>query len=131
MSSAEEPTSEYRRALEAWQSGRNATAMPEAFRIGPALKPDPERSAALERVRVWTRTRFALPEDAAILVAQVACSLPGCPPLETAVAFWTEGPTRHQFKLFKPGAEVVEDDLPPSWMKSALVVDEESSLECC
>src|SRR6185369_6454081 len=86
------PLSEYQRALQAWQSGRNATAMPEAFRIGPALKPDPERSAALERVRVWTRTRFALPEDAAILVAQVACSLPGCPPLETAVAFWTEGP---------------------------------------
>jgi hypothetical protein len=105
--------------------------MPEAFRIGPALKPDPERSAALERVRVWTRTRFALPEDAAILVAQVACSLPGCPPLETAVAFWTEGPTRHQFKLFKPVAEVLEDDLPPSWMKSALIVDEESGLECC
>jgi len=83
---------------------------------------DPERSAALERVRVWTRTRFALPEDAAILVAQVACSLPGCPPLETAVAFWTDGPTRHQFKLFKPVAEVVEDDLPPSWMKPALIV---------
>jgi nitrate reductase delta subunit len=105
--------------------------MPEAFRIGPALKPDPERSAALERVRAWTRTRFALPEDAAILVAQVACSLPGCPPLETVVAFWTEGPTRHQFKLFKPVAEVVADDLPPSFMKNALIVDEESGLECC
>jgi hypothetical protein len=131
MSSAEEPTNEYRRALQAWQSGRNGSAMPEAFRIGPALKPDPERTAALERVRVWTRTRFALPEDAAILVAQVACSLPGCPPIETAVAFWTAGPTRHQFKLFKPVAEVVEDDLPPCWMKAALIVDEESGLECC
>jgi hypothetical protein len=26
---------------------------------------------------------------------------------------------------------VVEDDLPPSWMKPALMVDEESGLECC
>jgi nitrate reductase delta subunit len=83
-------------------------------------------------VRAWTRARFALPEDAAILVAQVACSLPGCPPLETAVAFWTGGEaTRHQFKLFKPVAEVVEDDLPPSFMKTALIVDEDSGFECC
>ena len=123
--------SEYQRALQAWQSGRNGNPMPEAFRIGPALKPDPGRSAALERVRGWTRERFGLAEDAAILVAQIACSVPGCPPLETAVAFWTEGPTRHQFKLFKPVAEVVEDDLPPSFMKNALIVDEESGLECC
>jgi nitrate reductase delta subunit len=105
--------------------------MPEAFRIGPALKPDPERAAALERVRTWTRERFALPEDAAVLVVQVACSLPGCPPLETAVAFWTTESTRHQFKLFKPVAEVLADDLPPGWMKPALIVDEESGFECC
>ncbi len=123
--------SEYQRALQAWQSGRNATTMPESFRIGPALKADPEHTAALERVRGWTRARFGLPEDAAILVAQVACSLPGCPPLETAVAFWTAEATRHQFKLFKPVAEVVEDDLPPSFMKTALIVDEESGFECC
>jgi len=127
----EGPLSEYQRALQAWQSGRNGAGMPEAFRIGPALKADPAHTAALERVRTWTRARFALPEDAAILVVQVACSLPGCPPLETAVAFWTDGTTRHQFKLFKPVAEVVEDDLPPPWMKPALVVDEESGFECC
>jgi len=128
---AEGPLSEYQRALRAWQSGRNGTAMPEAFRIGPALKPDPERTAALERVRGWTRARFGLREDAAILVAQVACSVPGCPPIETAVAFWTGQATRHQFKLFKPVIEVVEDDLPPSWMKTALIVDEDSGFECC
>src|SRR5262245_4635525 len=104
----EGPLSEYQRALRAWQAGRKGTSMPEAFRIGQALKPDPARSAALDRVRGWTRARFALLDDAAILVAQVACSLPGCPPLETAVAFWTEAATRHQFKLFKPVADVVE-----------------------
>ena len=127
----EGPLSEYQRALKAWQSGRNGTSMPEAFRIGPALKPDPERSAALDRVRAWTRARFTLPEDAAILVVQVACSLPGCPPLETAVAFWSDGPTRHQFKLFKPVAEVVEDDLPPTWMKNALIAIDGIGDECC
>ena len=51
--------------------------------------------------RAWTRARFALPEDAVILVSEIACGLPGCPPLETVVAFWTDD-RRHRFKLFKP-----------------------------
>jgi hypothetical protein len=91
----------------------------------------PEHLAALDRVRDWTRARFMLAEDAAILVAEVACALPGCPPLETVVAFWTAGDTRHHFKIFKPVAEVVADDLPPAWMKNALIVVEGIGCECC
>jgi hypothetical protein len=91
----------------------------------------PDRLAALDRLREWTRVRFKLPDEAAILVSEVACALPGCPPLETVVAFWTDNDTRHHFKLFKPVAEVLEEDLPPSWMKPALVAIEGAGLECC
>jgi nitrate reductase delta subunit len=105
--------------------------MPESYRITPALKRSPEHVAALAAVRGWTRAQFKLPEDGSVLVAEVACGLPGCPPLETVVAFWSEAGERHQFKIFKPVAEVVLDDLPPSWMKKALVVDEESAFSCC
>jgi nitrate reductase delta subunit len=94
-------------------------------------KKRPEHLKALDRVKDWTRERFKLPPDAAILVAEVSCALPGCPPLETVVAFWTGNDQRHQFKLFKPVADVVPDDLPPPWMKNALIVDEESGFECC
>jgi nitrate reductase delta subunit len=95
------------------------------------LKKRPEHLAALDQVREWTRGRLKLPEDAAILVSEVACVLPGCAPIETVIAFWTEGDKRHHFKLFKPVAQVVEDDLPPSWMKSALVEIEGIGCECC
>jgi hypothetical protein len=91
----------------------------------------PQHRAAIDRVRDWTRERFRLPDDAAILVTEVTCALPGCPPLETVVVFWTESDTRHHFKVFKPVAEVVEDDLPPSWMKNALIVVEGFGCECC
>ena len=94
------------------------------------VKKKPQREAR-HRVKGWTRERFRLPEDAAILVTEIACAVPGCPPLETVVAFWTEGDRRHHFKVFKPVAEVVEDDLPPTWMKNALVVDEMAGCECC
>jgi nitrate reductase delta subunit len=91
----------------------------------------PRDGSAADQVQAWTRERFALAGDATVVVAEVACSLPGCPPVETVVVFWGEGGTRHQFKLFKPIVEVVEDDLPPRWLKRALVVDEWAGLECC
>jgi hypothetical protein len=93
------------------------------------FKKSPAQIAALDRVRAWTRERFKLADDLPVVVAEVACGLPGCPPLETVVAFWTEDDRRHQFKLFKPVAEVVYDDLPFAWLKDALVFTGED--ECC
>jgi nitrate reductase delta subunit len=90
-----------------------------------------EDTDPLERVKEWTRERFKLAGEVPLLVAEIACGLPGCPPLETVVAFWTENDRRHHFKLFKPVTEVVPDDLPPSWMKNALVVVEGFGCECC
>jgi nitrate reductase delta subunit len=94
------------------------------------VKKSPERSLSLDRVRDWTRARFALPEDATIVVTELACAVPGCPPLDTVVVFWTAR-GRHHFKVFKPVAEVVPDDLPPPWMKYALLDIEGIGCECC
>jgi nitrate reductase delta subunit len=86
--------------------------------------------AALDRIKEWTRSRFGLGPGAVIMVTEVACSLPGCPPLETVAVFWTEDGTRHQFKLFKPPGEVVEDDLPYRWLMKSLQA-EEGAFDCC
>ncbi len=90
-----------------------------------------ERIQALGRVKEWTRGRFTLPEEAAILVSEMACSLPGCPPLETHVLFLPPGGKRHHFKVFKPVTAVVTDDLPYAWLKDTLVVPEGAGCECC
>ena len=88
-----------------------------------------EHVAALDRVRAWVRERFRL-GDGAILVAEVACAVPGCPPVETVIAFWSEE-RRHHFKVFKPVAEVMADDLPPRWYMGALAVPDEFECDCC
>jgi hypothetical protein len=44
---------------------------------------------ALDRLRDWTRERFRLEPGDAVLATELACGVPGCPPLETVVAFWT------------------------------------------
>lgn len=97
--------------------------------LGPFKKSGNQE--AQERVREWTRARFSLAEDTAILVAEVACGLPGCPPLETVVAFWTADGKRHHFKVFKPVSEVLPDDLPFAWLKNALAVADGFECDCC
>lgn len=79
----------------------------------------------------WVRSRFRLTPDDTVKVTELECALPGCPPLETVVAFWTEDGQRRHYKIFKPVEQVVEDDLPPSWMKNALIVPEGQGCECC
>ena len=83
-----------------------------------------------ERVRGWTRQRFGLDDDETVMVSEIACQVPGCPPIETHVVFWTAA-GRHHFKIFKPLAAVSEDDLPPAFMNNALLVPEGFDCDCC
>src|SRR5579863_2819037 len=93
-------------------------------------KKDPGRGAAVDRVCDWARTRFALTDEDTVMVSEVACGVPGCPPIETHLVFWTAA-GRHHFKIFKPLAQVSEDDLPPAFMKNALVALEGADCDCC
>ena len=93
-------------------------------------KKSPAHTVALDRVREWVRARFKLDDDTAILVAEVACAIPGCPPLETVIAFWSEE-RRYHFKVFKPVTDIANDDLPPAWFKPALAVPDGFQCDCC
>jgi hypothetical protein len=104
--------------------------MPASFDMMRSGKPSPGHGAAVDRVRDWTRMRFALADDETVMVSEVACSVPGCPPIETHLVFWTAA-GRHHFKIFKPLADVVEDDLPPAFMKNALIALEGIDCDCC
>ena len=95
-----------------------------------SVQKNPERLEVIDRVTAWTREHFKLPQEAAISVSEVACSLPGCAPLETVVMFWI-AELRYQFKLFKPVGKVVIDDLPYAWLKDALAVPEGFEYDCC
>ncbi len=96
--------------------------------LRPFRRSDAELDA-VARVEAWTRARFGLHDGEAVLVAEVACSLPGCPPIETVVGFWPGDGRHRHFKVFKPVAEVAEDDLPPGWLRDALVAPD--GMECC
>jgi hypothetical protein len=90
-----------------------------------------DRVDAIEQVKDWTRNRFKLGEDAIVIVTETAPKLPGYPPLQTAVTFWSAEKQRHHFSVFKPVEQVVEDDIPPHFMKDALALSEGMSCSCC
>lgn len=87
--------------------------------------------AALARIRAWTRARFELPENAVVLATQVPTALPGFPPVETVVAFWTDPASRSHFRVFKPAVEVREEDLPPAFLKNSLAGAQIFGCPCC
>ena len=117
---------DYDSAVAAWFSSDATIDDTGDFGI-PRAGVDPE---VIARVREWVRERFKLSDDATIMVSEITCKLPGCPPLETVVAFW-ENEMRHHFKIFKPLAEVTRDNLPFAWMKESLIVPEGFGCECC
>jgi len=125
---------DYATALQEWLAGTHPSgeraAAARAAR-GGFVRRTAAQSEALERVRAWTRARFTLGDQIVVMVSELACALPGCPPVETVVAFWTAPERRHHFKIFKPVAEVVPDDLPPAWLRDALVVPEGGDCDCC
>lgn len=96
-----------------------------------AFRQDAQQISALDRVKAWTRESLALGADDTILIAEMACGRPNCPPLETVVTFWIAGADRHVFKVFKPVAEVAFDDLPPAWLRESLYASDPIDGACC
>lgn len=72
---------------------------------GPSRGPDAEHSA---RVRAWVAEH--IPADVVVMVTELACTEPGCPPVETVIALMYPGNPR-QLKLHKPVREVTADDI--------------------
>ena len=93
----------------------------------------PLQDAALSRVEAEVRAHFRLPPEASVLVTELVCALPGCPPLETVIAWWSGAaePLRHHCKVFKPVQQVSAADLPPWWMRDALAVPPDWAGGCC
>lgn len=70
--------------------------------------PSVERAA---QIKVWVAQHFELPKESTVLVSELRCTEPGCPPLETVIALFHQDGRSTQRKLHKPLAEVTEPDV--------------------
>jgi hypothetical protein len=72
------------------------------------------RGASLEqtrRIKTWVREVFRLDAEATILVAELACSEPGCPPLETVISVLGAAPARRALKIHRALTDVTRADV--------------------
>lgn len=92
-------------------------------------KREPATAEQTARVKAWVATRFALGEDATIMVSADACVGNACMAHETAVVFWGADGRRHQFKILKHVPDIAFADvsalgdprewpLPEGWVPS-------------
>jgi hypothetical protein len=75
----------------------------------PGARPRPD-GAATARVKAWATAALAPDHERAVLVTELACSEPGCPPVETVIALLGPGEPQ-RWKIHKPVAELTEDDV--------------------
>lgn len=85
----------------------------------------------LLRIADVVRERFRLGRAHPVVVQQLHTVERGFPPFETRIVFWTGNSAEHRYRVFK-GADIVSsDDLPPWWMKDALIIDDYPHCDCC
>jgi hypothetical protein len=74
------------------------------------LKPA-ANTAKILQIQCWVRDRLDLDAEIIVMVSELRCSEPGCPPLETMIAVLDGPGRRRQFKFHKPIADVTQDDI--------------------
>lgn len=63
------------------------------------------------RIKSWARETFDPEGAATILVSELACSEPGCPPIETVIAI-LRGPSDNvKYTIHRPSAEITQTDI--------------------
>ena len=72
---------------------------------------DPGRAAAVRALREAAQALFGASDDDAVMVHELRCTEPGCPPLETVVALLRSGQPPRQVKVHKAVVDVTVDDL--------------------
>lgn len=79
-----------------------------------------DNAEASARVRAWCQDVFGVEEGTTVMVVELRCSEPGCPRLETQVAFLGQDLETRQHKIHKPLSKITFEDI------SALAADEDA-----
>ena len=73
--------------------------------------PDRDRATASRRVREWSRVILEATDDETVVVSELRCTEPECPPVETMIALLRSGTEPRKVTIHKPVSEVTELDV--------------------
>jgi hypothetical protein len=69
------------------------------------------RTSALRSIKDATRALLDAREDDVVVVTELTCSEPGCPPVETVIVLLREGRPTRQVKLHRSAVEVTSEHI--------------------
>lgn len=82
----------------------------------------------LERIERDLRATYGVEDSQIVLVTEEPTRLPGGPKQMTTILFWI-GEDRHKLQIFKLASGITLADLPPIWVRGALLDDGDA--DCC
>jgi hypothetical protein len=68
-------------------------------------------AATARRIKEWVREVLAPGDEVTILVSELACSEPGCPPIETVIALFRGRDDTTKYTIHRPSAEITREDI--------------------
>ena len=72
---------------------------------------DSKRALALRTLRAKAYEALAPAEEDSVIVKELSCTEPGCPPVETVVAWLRRGSEPRLVKIPRRAVDVTDDDL--------------------
>lgn len=70
-----------------------------------------ENAGRTKQIKRWVRELWSLSDATTVMVSELQCAEPGCPPRETIIAVFEAGGVSHQSRLHKAIVEVSEKDI--------------------
>jgi hypothetical protein len=74
----------------------------------------------VREVKDWVRAASGVGEDVTIMVSELSCSEPGCPPYEVVMAVLRPGQPPIQRKLHQRLMELSREDVSALWAPGAM-----------
>lgn len=68
-------------------------------------------SQAIQQVKAWILDALQLEEETSLMVTELRCTEPGCPPIETVIALLKPSHPTHQYKIHKPVTDITVEDV--------------------
>ncbi len=68
-------------------------------------------AAKTRQIKEWVRELLAPGDDVTILVSELTCREPGCPPVETVIALLRGRDDATKYTIHRPAAEVTREDI--------------------
>ena len=75
---------------------------------GPAVE-------SIRSIKQWVREVLALAEDERVMVSELACHEPGCPPVETVVVVLRGARDTVMRKFHRPAHELTRAEVEAAW----------------